>query len=57
MQYQVSFTSLYTMTMLIVRSSIVHLTPIWDAVITCTPVTIFFPLAWGAVMLDKKNKN
>ena len=28
MQYQASFTSLYTMTMLVVRSWIVHLTPI-----------------------------
>ena len=33
-----------------------HLHPIictWDAVTTCTPVTIFFP-TWGVVMLEKK---
>ena len=27
----------------------------WDAVITCTPVTIFFS-TWGAVMLEKNKQ-
>jgi len=55
MQYQVSFTSLYTMTMLIVRSWIVHLTPI----LWCSyhlDSSHHFLSTWGAVMLEKTTK-
>jgi len=54
-QYQVSFTSLYTMTMLIVRSSIVLLTPTLECSYPLQSSHRFLT-TWGAVMLEKTKK-
>ena len=48
------FTSLYTMTLLIVRSWIVHLTPL----LGCSyHLHSHFLSTWGVVMLEKKNSS
>ena len=55
MQYRVSFTSLYTMTVLIVRSSIVHLTPILGCSYHLHSIHRFLS-TWGAVKKKTKKK-